>query len=236
MHSCKSMTPQARFTEILIQLEAEANPVQAAGMAKFGIAASNAFGIRLPVLRKIAKDTGRDQPLADLLWHDPHHECKLLASMLADPETLELHKADAWVRDLYSWDLCDQLCMNLLVKTPYAWDLPHLWAPNGAEFVRRAGLVMIAVMAVHHKKSADEDFLQFVPLLESCAGDPRNFVKKAVNWAVRQLGKRSASLHPYMISLCEVLLEKDSASASWIARDALRELNSEAIQRRLKLV
>lgn len=223
------------LNEVLSELEALAEPEKAKGLAHYGIPEENALGIRMPVLRKLAREIGKDQALAEELWQHRYHECKLLATLVAEPKRFSLADADCWVNDIYSWDVCDQLCINLLRETEYAWELPQRWAPEEQEFIRRAGIVMIAVMGVHFKKTPEEDFLQFVPLLKTYATDERNFVKKAVNWAIRQLGKRSAFLHPHMISLCHELLEMDSKAASWSARDALRELESEKIKFRLQV-
>lgn len=220
---------------MVAKLEALANPAQAKSVARYGIPAENALGIRMPVLRTLAKESGKNQALAEELWQHHYHECKLLAPLVAEPKKFPLRDADRWVQDIYSWDVCDQLCINLLKKTDYAWDLPQRWAPQEDEFTRRAGIVMIAVMAVHFKETPDREFLQFVPLLKTYASDERNFVKKAVNWAIRQMGKRSAYLYPHMIELSYALLQKESNAAQWSARDALRELESEKIRKRLEV-
>lgn len=224
---------KATLKEIFPILEDEGHPANAKSMIRFGIKADKAFGIKLPVLRNLAKEIGKNTPLADELWREGHHECKLLATMIADPGEFTLEEADRWIKDIYSWDVCDQLCSNLLVKTNYAWELPERWSPLEREFERRAGIVMIVELAVHQKDARDERLIPFIPLLKIYATDSRNFVKKAVNWAIRQLGKRSAFLHPQMVSLCEELLEMNSRPASWIARDALRELQSDKIKARV---
>ncbi|MEQ9262173.1 MAG: DNA alkylation repair protein [Owenweeksia sp.] len=216
-------------------LQAEANPTQAKSLDHFGVAADKAFGIRLPVLRKTAKEVGKDHELALALWNEDYHECKLLAPLLAEPQRTTLTEMDKWVQDIYSWDVCDQLCINLLVKLEERWTLPERWAHSEEEYVRRAGLVMIVALRIHDKKAADETFEAFFYLLEKYASDERNFVKKAVNWAIRELGKRSIHHYPQMISLCQRLLETDSKPAHWIARDALRELESEKVKQRLGL-
>ncbi len=220
------MQQKSAFTveRILQEFQKEANPQIAESLTRFAIPSEKAFGIRVPVLRKLAREIGKNQALADELWQEGPHECKLLATFIGEPSKFSVAQADNWVRDIYSWDVCDQLCINLLSKTSYTWELPQRWAPQEHEFTRRAGIVTIAVMAVHHKKVADEEFLQFIPILKQYATDPRNFVKKAVNWAIRQMGKRSVFLHQYMVTLCYELLELDSKSATWVARDALREL------------
>lgn len=224
------------LSEIISRLEAEANFTQAKSIERWGISADKAYGIKLPVLRKLAKEIGKDTPLAKQLWNEGHHEGKLLAGLVANPKEVTLELMDKWVSEIYSWDVCDQLCINLLVKLDERWSLPDRWAHHESEYIRRAGLVMIVSLRIHDKKANDEDFEAFFPLLKRYATDERNFVKKAVNWAIRELGKRSIDHHPAMITLCHELLEMDSKSAKWSARDALRELKSEKVKERLGIV
>lgn len=219
--------------QVLQRLEKEANASQAKSIERWGISAEKAYGIKLPVLRKLAKEIGKDTRLAKQLWNEGHHEGKLLAGLVADPREVSLELMDKWVSEIYSWDVCDQLCINLLVKLDDRWSLPERWAHHESEYIRRAGLVMIVSLRIHDKKAKDEDFEAFFPLLKQYATDERNFVKKAVNWAIRELGKRSIDHHPAMIALCHELLEMDSKSAKWSARDALRELESEKVKERL---
>lgn len=221
------------LSEIISRLEAEANFTQAKSIERWGISADKAYGIKLPVLRKLAKEIGKDTPLAKQLWNEGHHEGKLLAGLVANPREVSLELMDKWVSEIYSWDVCDQICINLLVKLDDRWSLPERWAHHESEYIRRAGLVMIVSLRIHDKKANDEDFEAFFPLLKQYAGDERNFVKKAVNWAIRELGKRSVDHHPKMITLCNELLEMDSKSAKWSARDALRELESDKVKERL---
>ena len=224
------------LSEIISRLEAEANASQAKSIERWGISADEAYGIKLPVLRKLAKEIGKDTPLAEQLWNEGHHEGKLLAGLVANPKEVSLQLMDKWVSGIYSWDVCDQLCINLLVKLDDRWSLPERWAHYKSEYIRRAGLVMIVSLRIHDKKAKDQDFEAFFPLLKQYATDERNFVKKAVNWAIRELGKRSIDHHPKMITLCHELLEMDSKSAKWSARDALRELESEKVKERLGIV
>lgn len=212
-----------KLDQIMDHLQNESDSAKVKSLGHYGIEAERAFGISLPLLRKIAKEAGKDHRLARDLWNEGHHECKLLATLIGDPKLFNIQEAETWVRDIYSWDVCDQLCINLLVKTPYRWDLPGLWTPEEEEFVRRCGLVMIVSLRIHDKKARDEDFRKFLPLLEKYASDERNFVKKAVNWSIRELGKRSPSLIHELTELCNRLLTMDSKAAKWSARDALRE-------------
>lgn len=210
--------------EVIADLRKMADPKRVKGLARYAIPEENAIGLRLPQLREYARKFGRDQELADLLWLSPIHEVKILATIVADPKNFSIEKADAWMKDLYSWDLCDQFCINVLVKTPYCLELPFRWQHETGEFQLRAPMALIAVIAVHQKKLSDEEILKYLPLLEAASADQRNFVKKAVNWAVRQIGKRNAALRSHMISFCQDLLKNDNSASTWIARDALREL------------
>lgn len=219
---------------IMKKLRDETNVAHAKSMSHYAIDAPMAFGIKLPVLRKLAKEVGKDTKLAKELWDEGHHEGKLLATLIAEPNEMGLKELDVWVSQIYSWDVCDQMCINLLVKKEQRWDFPFHWSSDEREYVRRAGLVMIVALRIHDKKARDKDFEKFFPLLKEHATDERNFVKKAVNWAIRELGKRSAIHHPRMLELCHELLQMESASAKWIARDALRELESEKVKLRLQ--
>lgn len=212
------------ISPIIKDLQKLGNPAKIKGRAKFGIPEENSLGVTMPQLRQYGKKYGRDQELADLLWTSAIHEAKILATIIANPKEFPIEKADAWMKDLYSWDLCDQFCINVLVKTPYVLDLPRRWSRESSEFQKRAPMALIAVIAVHRKDLTDDQLLAYKPLLYHAATDPRNFVKKAVNWAVRQIGKRNNNLSQEMILFCEELLELGDKTASWIARGALREL------------
>lgn len=202
-------------------------------MAKYGINPEYALGIKIPVLRNLAKQIGKNHLLALSLWDENYHEGKILASMLAEPSKTTPEMMDEWIGDFNSWDLCDQCCMNLFEKTPYAWDKASEWCNREPEYEKRAGFVMIARLAVSDKKAPDEKFEVFLPLLTKGSTDPRNFVKKAVNWAIRQVGKRNIFLNKKMITLSEELMKTERKPARWIASDALRELKSTPVQNML---
>lgn len=220
---------------ILDQLHALANTKSLPGMARFGIETSGGrLGISIPRLRKIAKETGKDHELALALWDTAIPEARILATMVDDPAQVTNAQMNDWVRDLNSWDICDQACSNLFDKTPFAWKKIGEWAEDESEFVRRAGYVMIACLAVHDKNAPDQAFTALFPIITAGATDPRNFVKKAVNWAVRSIGKRNLSLNKAAITLSEEILAINDKTARWIARDALRELTGEKIQARLR--
>jgi 3-methyladenine DNA glycosylase AlkD len=212
--------------EIIAELRAAANDHNRAGMARFGINTERALGISVTQLRLMAKGIGKSHELALQLWASGIHEARILASIVDKPEAVTEEQMEAWVAEFNSWDIVDQVCGNLFDKTPYAWDKAVAWTKRSEEFVKRAGFSLIAYMAVHLKKTDDREFERFFSIIEREASDDRNFVKKAVNWALRQIGKRSDYLRPQAIACAERIAEQDSRSARWIARDALKELRS----------
>ena len=209
---------------ILSQLREMGTTAAREGMQRFGIDTTHALGVSIPALRSLAKAIKKDHILALALWGTEYHEARILASMIDDPTQVTVRQIDAWVKDFNSWDLCDQVCGNLFDRTAFAVEKAMAFSKRKEEFVKRAGFVLMAEYAVHNKKAEDKVFLAFLPLIEKEAYDDRNFVKKAVNWALRQIGKRNARLREAAISTAERILLQDSNAARWIARDALREL------------
>lgn len=210
--------------EIVSALKAAANPENVKGMARFGINPRGTLGVGIPALRAMAKKTGRDQALSLALWKSGIHEARILAALVGEPEKVGPAQMDRWVRDFDSWDVCDQVCGNLFDRTPHAWEKAAEWSLRKNEFEKRAGFVLMATLAVHDRQSPDNRFLAFLPMIEEGASDGRNFVKKAVNWALRQIGKRSGRLRKEAMRCAEKTLKTESPSARWVARDALREL------------
>lgn len=204
------------------------------GMARFGINTETALGASLTDVRKIAKKIGKNHSLALKLWDTNIHEIRLLASIIAEPEKLTEKQFDKFVNNFNSWDICDVTCGGLLNKTKFVDDKIFEYVKNKKEFVKRTSFVLMACLAVHDKERKDKDFKKFYPLIINNAYDERNFVKKAVNWALRQIGKRNKNLNKECIKVGEKILKQDTKSSRWIARDALRELRSEAVQKRLK--
>ena len=202
-------------------------------MARFGINPENTYGVSIPNLRKIARETGEDHALAQQLWASGIHEARILASFIDKPETVTEAQMESWVKDFDSWDVCDQCCSNLFDKTKFAHRKAAEWSKREEEFVKRAGFTLMAALAVHDKKAADEDFLKFLPIIKRESTDGRNFVKKAVNWALRQIGKRNHNLNQMALKTAEEIQQVNSKSARWIAADAIRELTSEAVQKKL---
>jgi 3-methyladenine DNA glycosylase AlkD len=205
-------------------LKKHANPKNAAGMARFGINPKNTLGITIPFLRSLAKKIGKDHKLAGQLWKSKIHEARLLAGFIDDHKLVTVKQMDRWAKGFDSWDICDQVCSNLFDKTPCAYQKAKQWAKDKKEFVRRAGFVMMAALSVHDKKGPDKNFLPFFPLIEKYSSDERNFVRKAVNWALRQIGKSRPGLRSKAAALAKKLAESPSPTARWIGKDALREL------------
>jgi len=204
------------------------------GMKRFGINVEKAFGISVTKLRSIAKKIGKDHQLAIQLWNSEIHEARILASMVDDPNLVTKSQMNNWVKDFNSWDLCDQVCSNLFCKTSYADDKIFEWSKSKKEFIRRAAFSLIACLAVRDKKRRDEEFLIFFDLIKKYSTDERNFVKKSVNWSLRQIGKRSLFLNTKSINLTKEILMLNSNSAKWIAKDAIRELTNPNTIKRIK--
>jgi len=220
--------------EIIEKLESKARPDQLAGMARFGMAIEKRLGISIPELRKMAKEIGKNHDLALELWKTGIAEARILAGMIGDPQKLTEEQMEDWVKDINSWDVCDQVCMNLFDKSPLAWEKIYDWSEREEEFVKRTAFSLIACVAWHDKKAEDQKFIELLPLIKREAIDERNFVKKAVNWALRHIGKRNKVLNKATIDTAGEIRQLDSKAARWIANDAIRELKSEGVQKRLK--
>ena len=220
--------------QIISKLKSHSNPKNIEGMARFGISSKNTLGVSTPVLRKMAKEIGKNHKLAQELWDSRIHEARILACFIDDPAKVTKKQINSWARDFDSWDTCDQCCGNLFDKTDFAWEKAFELSHRKEEFVRRTGFVLMATLSVHDKKAKNSDFEKFFPLLKQYATDERNFVKKAVNWSLRQIGKRNLILNKKAIKLAIEIQKIDSKSAKWIANDAIRELQSEAVLERLK--
>ena len=209
---------------ILRQLRRLANPTNVAGMARFGINPARTLGISIPVLRQMAREIGRDHALARALWASGVHEARILAGFIDDPACVTPAQMDRWAATFDSWDVCDQVCSNLFDRTPFAFQKAVAWTRRPEEFVKRAGFVLMAALAVHDRQTADAAFERFLRIIARGSTDDRNFVKKAVNWALRQIGKRNRRLNRKAIAQAKVIQRMPSKAARWIAADALREL------------
>jgi 3-methyladenine DNA glycosylase AlkD len=215
---------RTRLDEALAALRAHARPEQLDGMARFGLTGEGRLGLAVPVLRMLAREFRRDHELALALWDTGIPDAQILAGMVAEPARLTVEQMDHWVAGLRAWDVCDQACLNAFVKSPLGWDAIPRWTAREPEFEKRAGFALLAVAAVHQKQRPDADFLARLALVEAAADDERNFVKKAVNWALRQIGKRSDGLREPALAVAQRLCERDSKSARWIGSNARREL------------
>ncbi len=221
------------FEEIIKELESLSSPEDVEGMARFGINPKKVYGVRIPELRRIAKKAGKDHVLAKELWNFAYHETRILATMIDDPAEVSEEQMERWAMDFDTWDICDQCCMNLFDKTSFAYKKVFEWSKREEEFVKRAAFTMMAVLAVHDKKATNEKFEQFFPVIIRESNDNRNFVKKAVNWALRGIGKRNITLNKMAIEAAMEIKKLDFKSAKWISSNALRELESEKVQNRL---
>ncbi|MCL2115018.1 MAG: DNA alkylation repair protein [Methanobrevibacter sp.] len=216
--------------DIIKKLEKLSKPEEVEGMKRFGINPENTYGIRMPVLKKIANEYKNNHELATDLWKINTRETRIIASLVDDPKMVTPEQMDEWVDEFTYWELCDQCCINLFRKTDYAYDKVYEWSKSEKEFVKRAGFSLIAVLAVHDKKTNDKIFMDLLKLTKREAIDERNFVKKAVNWALRQIGKRNKNLNKQAIATGEEIEKIHSKSAKWIAKDALKELTSEKVK------
>ena len=235
MTAPKSMekTADKRYSMLLKQLKALSQPKAIANLAKFGITPERTFGVSLPDLRKLAKELGTDHQFAQQLWTNNIRETRILASLIADPQLISEQQMEQWALDFDYWEICDQCCSNLFRYTPIAYQKAIEWSTREEEFVKRAGFALMAGLVISDKKAPNTQFEQFFPLIIREATDARPMVKKAINWALRQMGKRNLELNKRAIDTAKVLQKLDAKSANWIASDALRELRSEAVQKRL---
>lgn len=211
--------------QVIERLKQSADASRLAGMSRYGIDISSALGVTMPDIRKVAKGINKDHTLALGLWETGIRECRILASLVDDRKQVTKQQMDQWVSDFNSWELCDQVCGNLFVRTPFAIEKALEYSRSEKEFIKRAAFVLMAEMQVHNKKVSNEELMQFFPIIESEACDERNFVKKAVNWALRQMGKRNKELRIVAINCAKRIAKQESKAARWIAKDALNEFD-----------
>ncbi len=225
--------PPHHLASALAMLQAHARPGELAGMARYGIVGEGRLGLSMPAMRQIARTLGRDHALALQLWATGIPDARIVAGMVADPARLTLRQMDAWALGFASWDVCDQVCGSAFLASPLAWDKVADWAVRPEAFVRRAAFSLLATLAVHDKAADNTAFVNALALIEGAASDERNFVKKAVNWALRNIGKRNPALNQAAITAARRIQAQGSRAARWIATDALRELTGDAVQARL---
>jgi 3-methyladenine DNA glycosylase AlkD len=221
-------------TEILKKLEKLGNPADVEGMGRYGIRPRKAYGVRIPVLRKLAGEIGPDHRLAGRLFSSGVHEARILASMIDDPARVTEAQMERWVKAFDSWDVCDQCCLNLFRRTRFARAKVVEWSTRDEEFVKRAAFALAATLAVHDHDAPDGVFKSFLSIVRGQATDERDYVKKAVSWALRQIGKRNLALNRAAVGTAEEIGRIDSKAARWISSDALKELTNEKVQERLR--
>ncbi len=225
---------KTELNEIISWIKFNADPVAVKGMARFGITSKEIYGVSIKKIRPFAKLVGKNHKLAMELWKTGIHEARLIAPMIDEPALVTEEQMEKWVKDFNSWDICDQCCSNLFDKTKFAYSKAVEWSGRKDEFVKRAGFVLMAVLSVHDKKADDAVFENLFPIIKRESDDERNFVKKAVNWALRQIGKRNLNLNRTALQTAEEILAMDSKTAKWIARDAIKELTEGKMIGRLR--
>lgn len=223
----------ATVVEAVRALKKRARKKTKDGMARYGIPSDKAFGVPVGQIRALGKSLGRSHELAQALWKTGHYEARMLATFVEEVERVTPRQMDRWCKDFDNWAICDTACFALFDRSPHAFEKVPAWAKSEKEFVRRAAFALLASLTVHDKAAKDADFLRLLPLVERGARDPRNFVKKAVNWALRSVGKRSLELNRAAVAVAERLSQRVEPAPRWVGKDALRELTSASVARRL---
>jgi 3-methyladenine DNA glycosylase AlkD len=220
------------YDEVIEQLKSTGDPRNVEGMGRFGIKTENNLGNSVTTLRNFAKKIGKDHDLAVKLWNSGIRDARMVAACIEDPKTISEDQVEKWVKNLDSWDICDHCCGHLFDKTPFAYEKAKVWTQRKEEFQKRAGFSLMAWLAVHDKKVDDSKFEGFLTIIKRESTDKRNYVKKAVNWALRNIGKRNIGMNKKAIKIAREIQKIDSKSAKWIASDAIRELTSEKVKQK----
>ncbi len=220
-------------SEILAWLEKKGTKKNRDGMARYAIVAPKAFGVSMTTMQQLARRVGRDHELALALWQTGWYEARTLTAFVDEPERVTAAQMDRWARDFDNWAICDTLCFKLFDRTPHAWKKIEQWSTRREEFVKRAAFALLASVALHDKKAADDRFVRSLRLVERAASDERNFVKKGVSWALRSIGARNQALHEASIALGRRLSTSEHAAARWVGKDALRDLLRPLVQKRM---
>lgn len=220
--------------EIIKLLEENGTEDNIKSSKRFDIRFKKAYGVKLPILRKIAKQTGKNHKLAQELWEYNAHETRLLATMIDEPEQVTNQQLNEWVSSFDSWDIVDQACLNLFDKVPQAIENIFIWYKAEEEFIKRTAFSLIAIIAVHNKKAPASIFDKYYPLIIEASTDNRNFVKKSISWALRSIGKRDKQSNKKALKCAYELQKLDNKTSKWIARDVIRELESEKVQNKIK--
>jgi 3-methyladenine DNA glycosylase AlkD len=233
----RKMTPQGAVPvtveQVVARLKEQARPDQLEGMQRFGMAREGRLGLSMPDMRKLAKELGKNHNLALELWKTGIAEARIIAALIDDPKLLAEKQMENWVKDFNSWDVCDQTCSELFAKSPLAWQKVVDWSKRDEDYVKRAAFALLASLAWHDKKADNKCFIELQPVIVQASTDERNFVRKAVNWALRNIGKRNIRLNQVAIDTARKIRKLNSKAARWIASDAIRELESEMVRKRL---
>ena len=234
----KAPSPKPRNTEADVKyalqwLKRRGSQKNRDGMARYAIVAKKVFGVSMTSMKSLAKELGRDHALSQALWKTGWYEARMLASLVGDPARVTPPQMEKWAKGFDNWAVCDTATFALWDRTPHAWPKVREWSKRKEEFVKRASFAMLASLTVHDKKAPDENYLDGLALIEREAHDERNFVKKAVNWALRSIGKRNPALNKEAIAVARRLAAREDSASRWVGKDALRELTSPAVQRRL---
>ena len=219
--------------EVLAWLKRRGTQRTVKGMARYGIEAQRAFGVPMGTLLSLSKRLGKDHCLAMALWESGWYEARLLAALVGEPERVTRRQMNAWAASFENWADCDTVCFKLFDRTPFAWEKARQWSASPRLFVKRGGFALMACLALHDKAAPDKRFLAFLPVIEKGARDQRNFVKKAVNWALRAIGRRNLELNAAALAVAKRLTLSKEASSRWVGKDALRELSSSKVRSQL---
>ena len=219
--------------EVLVWLKQRGTQRTVKGMARYGIEAERAFGVPMGTLLSLSKRIGKDHALAMALWESGWYEARLLAALVGDPQRVTRRQMNAWAASFENWADCDTACFKLFDRTPFAWEKSRQWSSSPREFVKRGGFALMACLALHDRAAPDKSFLAFLPVIEKGARDERNFVKKAVSWALRAIGRRNQALNAAGLAVANRLALADQAASRWVGKDALRELTSPKVRSQL---
>ncbi|HEX2749770.1 MAG TPA: DNA alkylation repair protein [Verrucomicrobiales bacterium] len=234
-HPAPAMLPvEERVRSLMAELKRLGSEKRRGEMAaRYGIVTDDAFGVAMGDMQKMAKRAGRDHALAAALWETGNYEARMLAALVDEPAEVTAAQMDQWCADFDNWAICDTVCFQLFDRTPHAFSKVEKWSRSKVEFVRRGAFALLASLALHDKKAAPAVFAPFLSMIEAAATDDRNFVKKAVNWALRSIGGRNAGLHQAALAVAERLAASTDRCARWVGSDAVRQLSRAVVLKRL---
>ena len=234
MKAASKLSLDDQVEAALVWLKKHSTRATRDGMARYAIPSDNAYGVAMKDIKALGKQLGQRNDLAIALWNTGVYEARMLTSFVADPALLTSTQMDRWCKDFDNWAICDAMCFNLFDRSPHRWVKVKQWSTSRKEFEKRTAFALLWSLSVHDKQATDDQFLDGLTLIERAATDPRNFVKKAVNMALRAIGKRNRELNSAAVLVSRRLSESNDATARWIGKDALRELTSPSVMKRLK--